>query len=122
MITIDGTTYKVPVVSLRRKGEFLDKYANRTEAGDLERELIGVYYNYELRFGFTIDYQEYARLWDKLTEAVEFHTVTVPDVGKDYTFTAYFSNISDELIRKHKGVSYYGGLTVNFTAKSPARK
>lgn len=122
MITIDGSAYQVPVVSLQRKGEFLDKYANRTEAGDLERELIGVYINYALRFGFTTDYQEYARLWEKVTEPVEFHTVTVPDAARDYTFTAYFSNISDELITRHEGVSYYGGMTVNFTAKSPARK
>lgn len=122
MITIDGVDYQIPVVSLQRKGEFLDKYANRTEEGDLERELIGVYYNYALKFGFTTDYQEYARLWDKVTEAVEFHTVTVPNGVEAYTFTAYLSNISDELIVQHDGVSYYGGLTVNFTAKSPARR
>lgn len=122
MITIDGVTYKVPVVSLQRKGDFLDKYANRTEEGELERELIGVYFNYQLKFGFTTDYREYARLWDKVTEPVEFHTVTVPNGPSEYTFIAYMSNVSDELIVKHDGVSYYGGLTVNFTAKSPARK
>lgn len=122
MIKIDGVTYNIPVVSLQRKGEFLDKYANRTESGDLERELIGVYFNYQLKFGFTTDYQEYARLWDKLTEPVEFHQVTVPVGAGEYTFQAYFSNVGDELIRQHNGIAYYGGLTVNYTAKAPARR
>lgn len=122
MITIDGVTYRVPVTSLQRKGEFLDKYANRTEEGDLERELIGVYYNYALKFGFTTDYQEYARLWDKVTEPVEFHTVTVPNGAAEYTFTAYMTNVSDELVNTYRGISYYGGLSVHFIAKEPARK
>jgi len=45
----------------------------------------------------------------------------VPDESGDYTFTAYFAGISDEL-RKTAGVkNYWKGLTVNFVAKSPAR-
>lgn len=122
MIKIDGVSYNIPVVSLQRKGEFLDKYANRTEGGDLERELIGVFYNYQLKTGFTTDYEEYAKLWEKVTEPVEFHEVTVPAGAGEYTFQAYFSNVGDELIRTYKGVAYFGGLTVNYIAKSPARK
>ena len=52
-IVIDGTTYDIPILSIKRKAEFLDKYAERTEDGILHRELIGVYFNYELQFGRT---------------------------------------------------------------------
>ena len=121
MLYIDGIGYKIDVLSVKRTADFLDKYAERTENGDLERELIGVYFNYKLQLGPGIDRTEYARLWDKLTEPVEFHEVTVPDEDGDYTFTAYFSNVADELLRKVAEKNYWKNLTVNFIAKKPAR-
>lgn len=86
-----------------------------------KRELIGVYFNYKLELGPGIKPDEYARFWRKLTEPVEFHTVTVPDEAGDYTFKAYFSNVGDELLRKKGAKNYWKGLTVNFIAKEPAR-
>ena len=121
MLYIDGIGYKIDVLSVKRTADFLDKYAERTENGDLERELIGVYFNYKLQLGPGIDRTEYARLWDKLSEPVEFHEVTVPDEDGDYTFTAYFSNVADELLRKVAEKNYWKNLTVNFIAKKPAR-
>lgn len=122
MIIIDGTRYNVPVVSIKRKADFLDKHAERNENGDLLRELIGVYFNYQIQFGNTTDTSEYARLWKKLTEPTEFHSVTVPDEGGAYTFTAYFSNVGDEVRKVQSARNFFKSLTVNFTAKSPARK
>lgn len=121
MLYIDGIGYKIDVLSVKRTADFLDKYAERTENGDLERELIGVYFNYKLQLWPGIDRTEYARFWDKLTEPVEFHEVTVPDEDGDYTFTAYFSNVADELLRKVAEKNYWKNLTVNFIAKKPAR-
>jgi hypothetical protein len=121
MVIIDGITYNVPVISIKRKADFLDKYAERNEDGDLLRGLIGVYFNYQLQLGSTTDTAEYARLWDKLTEPVEFHAVTVPDESGDYTFTAYFSSVGDEIRKQTAAKNYWKNLTVNFTAKSPAR-
>ena len=121
MLYIDGIGYKIDVLSVKRTANFLDKYAERTENGDLERELIGVYFNYKLQLGPGIDRTEYARFWDKLTEPVEFHEVTVPDEDGDYTFTAYFSNVADELLRKVAEKNYWKNLTVNFIANKPAR-
>lgn len=121
MIIIDGITYHVPVISIERTADFLDRYAERTEDGDLKRGLIGVYFNYTIAFGSTTDTNEYARLWAKLTEPVEFHTVTVPDEGGDYTFTAYFAGVKDRLRRIKDNKNYWTGLSVNFKAKTPAR-
>ena len=121
MLYIDGIGSKIDVLSVKRTADFLDKYAERTENGDLERELIGVYFNYKLQLGPGVDRAEYARMWDKLTEPVEFHEVTVPDEDGDYTFTAYFSNVADELLRKVAEKNYWKNLTVNFIAKKPAR-
>ena len=123
MITVDGTRYNVGVISLKRKADFLDKYANRTEDGVLHRELIGVYFNYQLQLGWSLpDPNGYNKLRDKLTEPKEFHTVTVPDGSSDnYTFTAYFSNVGDDLFLSRAGKHYWKNLTVNFIAREPAR-
>ena len=79
VITIDGKAFDVPVIKLERQAEFLDKYAERVQSGELKRELIGVYYNYSLELGATSNKEEYHALWDKLTEPKEFHQVTLPD-------------------------------------------
>lgn len=121
MVVVDGSVYNIGVRSLKRTADFLDKYAERLENGDLERELIGVYFNYKLALEPGFDRAEYSRLWKKLTEPVEFHTVTVPDEDGDFTFTAYFSNVADELLLKRAERNYWKNLTVNFIAKSPAR-
>ena len=39
-LVVDGVEYKVGVLSMKRKGDILDKTANRTEDGDLHREVI----------------------------------------------------------------------------------
>ena len=47
-IMIDGKGYGVGLVQIKRKADVLDKYAKRTVSGDLRREILGVYFNYEL--------------------------------------------------------------------------
>lgn len=119
MIIIDSVTFNIPVIGIVRRCDFLDKFAERTADGVLHRELIGRYFNYQIQFGTTTDVAEYAALWLKLTEAEEFHTVTVPDQSGNYTFTAYFANVGD-VVRKVTGANnYWTGLTVNFIARSP---
>jgi len=118
-VTIDGIVYAVPVVGIRRKAEFLDKYGERVETGEFKRELVGVYLHYELQFGRTTDTTVYAALWDKLTEAVDSHTVTVPDESGDYTFTAHLENVGDEL-SKTGAKNYWKSLTAHFIAILPA--
>jgi hypothetical protein len=121
-VIIDGTTYDIPVISLKRNADFLDKYAERTADGKLHRELIGVYFNYQLELGQTANVSEYADLWNKLTEPVEFHSVTVPDEdGENYTFSAYFASVGDELRRVKNAITFWKSLTVHFIAEEPAR-
>jgi len=122
MITIDGVTYNVPVISIAETADFLDKYAERTENGDLKRELIGVFFNYRIVFGSNAATTELAALWLKLTEPVESHTVTVPDEdGDPYTFTAYFANVKRSLRRETAAQTFWKNLTADFIAMSKAR-
>lgn len=50
-IYIDGEYFNIPIVSIKRNADFLDKFAERVETGELQRELIGVYFNYTMSVG-----------------------------------------------------------------------
>ncbi len=120
-IIIDGQQYNIDVyIGIKETADFLDKYANRTDDGDLQRELIGVYFNYsDIKFEPQTDnnYDEFERLWNKLTEAEEFHTVKIANLE----FKAYFNNVSRVIYDFRNNKAYKKDMTVNFTAKKPAR-
>lgn len=120
-IYIDGTFFDVPLVSIKRSGDFLDKYANRTEDGVLQRQLIGVYFNYTANFG-TMDTATHKQLWDKLSEPVAFHDVTLPDATGTYVFKAYVSSLSDEYLHVYNDHVTFQNLTCKFIAQAPARR
>ncbi|MBE5867992.1 MAG: hypothetical protein E7293_03415 [Lachnospiraceae bacterium] len=120
-ISIDGQFFDVPLLSVKRKADFLDKYAERTEDGDMKRELIGVYFNYQMAFGTINDDDTYAALWDKLTEPVEFHDFVIPTTNGQYTFRGYISSVSDEIYRITGKTAKYKGLRCKYISKKPAR-
>ena len=118
---IDGIRYDVPVLSgVKIQADFLDKSAVRTEDGDLNRELIGVYYNYrDIKFGKQTkqNYTAYENLWAKLSEPEEFHIFKIAN----YTFKGYVSSLSHEIYLYEDGKAYKKNLKVNFTSKQPSR-
>lgn len=122
-IMVDGIYFDIPMVSLKRNADFLDKFAERNEEGDLLRELIGVYYNYTLTVGTSTDFgdTDYDTFWDKMTEPKEFHEISLPIKRGYYVFTAYISSVSDEYKKILENEAEFTGFTCKFTAKSPAR-
>lgn len=121
-IIIDDIKYNIRVKKgVERTADFLDKSATRVQSGELKRELIGVFFNYsKIRFEKQTDanYDEYIRLYDKLTEPTEFHSVSIGN----FSFIAYFNGVSDKIYLYKNGKTYFEELTVNFTAKLPARR
>lgn len=121
-IQIDGILFDIPLVSIKRTADVLDKYANRTEDGDLKREIIGVYFNYQMSVGIVENQALYDALWDKLTEPTEFHEITLPTSNGTYTFTGYISSVSDEYRKITDSGATFQGLTCKFTSKKPTRR
>lgn len=121
-IQIDNLYFDVPLVSIKRSAEFLDKYAERSLDGDLKRGIIGVYFNYQMSFGIIDNPTLYESLWNKLTEPVEFHDFAVPTVTGTYRFRGYVSSVSDEISKIFSNSAEFQGLQCKFTAKQPARK
>ena len=119
-IIIDGVEYPIAITSLQRKADILDKTANRTEDGDLHREVIGTFYNYSLKI-YQNDPLVYEMLWDVLTAPVPFHLVELPH--DHIAFEAYFSSVQDEVeyIRTEDGYVKYKALSCNCTSKKPRR-
>lgn len=122
-IKVDGIFFDIPMVSLKRNADFLDKYAERTEDGVLHRELIGVYYNYTLTVGSSTSFgdTDYDAFYDKMTEPVEFHEISIPTQNGYYTFRGYISSVSDEYEKILDGKAVFKGFTCKFTAQRPAR-
>lgn len=121
-IYIDGVYFDIPLVSVKRNFEFLDKYAERNEAGDLLRELIGVFCNYTMSFGTIDDDDLYEALVDKLSEAVPFHDFILPSTKKSFAFRGYISSLSDEMEKIESDTVKFKGLTCKYTAKTPFRR
>lgn len=122
-IEVDGIHFDIPMVSLKRNADFLDKYAERVETGELLRELIGVYYNFTLTAGTSSDFgdTDYDAFWDKMTEPVEFHDISIPTKNGYYTFKGYISSVSDEYKKILDNEAEFTGFTCKLTAKLPAR-
>ena len=118
---IDGQYFDVPLLSCKRKANFLWKYADRTEDGVHEGEKLGTYFNYTLSIGRIVNKNVYNALYDKLVSNDEYHTVQMPSAdGQMFTFEAYFDSISDEIVRSIDGVNTFKGLTVEFIARRRA--
>lgn len=121
-IYIDGNLYDVPLISIKRSFDVLDKYAERNEEdGDLLREILGVYANYTLSFGTIDDDDLYERLIDKLTEPVAFHDFSLPTTKGSFDFKGYISQVSDEIEKILDDTAKFQALTCKFTMKKPFR-
>lgn len=119
-LIIDDVEYPVAIVSLKRKGDILDKTANRTEDGDLHREVIGTYYNYTMEIRPGNDTELYNRLFDVLTAPVPYHRVILPNETVEVKM--YFGSVQDEVrFIDNKGTTYYNNLTCNLVCKEPRR-
>lgn len=121
-IIIDNQRFNIKVkAGVKRTADFLYKKAKRLQSGTLDAELIGVYYNFSnIQFEKQTDdnYNEYNRLYDKLTQPTEFHTLVIGN----YTFIGYCNSINDEIYLWKDGKPYYKNLSVALTSKNPARR
>lgn len=126
LFTVDGVGYKVsvPTGGLKRSFDVLDgPNAGRMLGGGMTRDVIGTFYNYQLeinRDGASL--AEYDRLFEVLSAPVDAHTVTFPYGQETLTFRAYVTKGNDSLLRKSRGKSYWGGLSIQFVAMAPQRK
>lgn len=117
---IDNIDFTAGLININRKVNVLDKYAERTIDGDLKREIIGVYYNYSLTFSQFWDMEQYDRLFNKLTEPREFHTIWLPKNKSYYEFKGYVAGVEDVIeFVQGENERIVTGLKCDIIAKQP---
>lgn len=124
-IIVDGITFNLPLVSIKRKFDFLYKDgAGRTEDGVFHGELIGVYCNFTITVGKSsaFDGTDYEEFVEKMSEPNEQHTFSIPVKGGYYTFTGYLGSVSDEYEKILSDDTIFKGFTCNMVADKPARR
>jgi hypothetical protein len=122
-IYIDGVFYDIPFVSIKRKADFLEKYAERTEDGDIKMETIGCYFNYDITVGTIDDTETYNKLFEHITQVQpRFHNVVLPDGTSNYSFRGYFSSISDEVSKVLENKVKFDELKFKMTSQKPTKK
>ena len=119
-IVIDGTQYPVRITELKRKADILDKYAERSEDGELHREVIGTFYNYTLTIGVINDPDLYESLWWTLTAPVASHWIELPH--DHVRFEGYFGSCKDNIHLITKDGYSARGLSFNLVATRAARQ
>lgn len=120
-LTIDGVEYPVAITQMKRRADILDKYAYRSEDGELHREVIGTYHNYDLQIGVPRNNRNlYNALFDVLSEPTAYHEVILPN--DNIQFKAYFSSVQDQVLIVDDEGTTYRGLSCKCTAKSPRRR
>jgi hypothetical protein len=119
-LSIDGNEYQVPVLTVKRSVEFLDRFAMRTQDGVLHRELIGTFINYQITFAKPTSIAEastYGDLWSILAEATEWHDFITPD---GYEFTGYVgTGVTDSIHKIWSAENFWKDLSVSLVAQSP---
>lgn len=121
-LIIDGVHYNIPLVKVARTFDFLEKYANRSEDGDIHIETIGGYQNYTVTVGIINDPEEYTKLWEHITDCGErFHKVVLPDAKNTFTFYGYFSSIKDEIQKVFEDTATFKNLQWKMTEKKPTK-
>lgn len=122
-IYIDSLKYEVPVLSCDCKPNTLWKYAERTEDGIHNGEILGVYFNYTIECGNIVSQEEYKSLLNKLTEPVEYHHVKLPNqYGDMVDMEVYFSVESYAVKESINGVNVFKGLKFECICRRPTRQ
>ena len=122
---MDGKAYnfRVPSGGLKRSFQVLDgDNAGRVLAGDMDRDVIGTFYNYEVTITpVSTDLNEYDAFYEEISAPVDFHLMTFPYGQSTLTFQAYVTAGADTIIKTGDGATHWRGLSVQFIAKSPQR-
>jgi len=122
MITIDGVLWEIPCKITREaeirpseiSGLLLDKsYFN---------DVIGTYMTYTISIAVPLNMRDqYAAIYEILTNPVDGHTFILPYNGSTATITGRVENVQDEYVRLAGGGAYWRGTQFTVIANHPTK-
>ena len=118
---MDGISYNVNVLSMRRFFEVKDVTTPRTvQSGDIHRDLAGTYYNYTIvvseRNG---DRAALDAFWDAISIPVSSHVCVFPYNQNTITQNMYVKTGYQDIFKLHKDGAEWDKITVQYYAKAP---
>lgn len=124
-IILDGKEYKgIRVLSVKRNFSVTDgdNAGRLSVSGKMVRDIIGTFYNYQ----FTIDpknsnRKDYDAFYEAITSPEDSHTIVVPYGQGTFTFEAYITTGSDELVLIGDDANEWKNLSFNVIAMEPQR-
>lgn len=123
-ITLDGVTYPhIHFSSIKRSFSVLDgDNAGRVMTGEMERDVIGTYYNYAVEVDADDRYPaEYDAFYEIISAPTDSHEIIVPYAQTTLIFRAYVAQGQDALDFMMGKQNRWGGLSFNFIAMAPQR-
>lgn len=118
---MDGVTYNVDITNVQIEGEFLYKYANRTQNGDFQSEGLGYFENQSLTFsgGPSSDFVAlYQALTQLQADGTFNHEVELYSPLGKYNFDMYPNRLPISLDKISGTDTWWGEMSVKFTAVS----
>lgn len=118
---LDGMAYNVNVTKLTRKFSVLDSdKSGRTQDGQMYRDVIGTFYNYEM----TIqecggDAAALDAFWEAISQPDESHICVFPYGQKTLSQQMYITSGEQDIRLMTKERNYWGEISVSFIAMSP---
>ncbi len=125
VMILDGVAYDLQIVSLKRSFQVLDTdYSGRViEAGQMYRDVVGTFYNYELKVKPSNRApRDYDAFYQAISSPQESHIITLP-YGREGAITQkmYVTAGKDDLVRQENGKNFWDGLTISYVATRAAR-
>ena len=118
---LDGVAYDVLVTSLKRSFSVLDTdKSGRTQDGEMYRDIIGTFYNYEMTVranaGNTAALDAF---WEAISQPVASHVCTFPYNQATITQRMYVTGGDQQLRLLQKDKTYWNELAIKFIAMAP---
>jgi len=122
MIRIDGNYFGVGIIKVTRKASLNKENHGTTLDGRKHYDALGTYYDYDVTFDTkAINITEYDRLYEVLTQPVEYHLVTMPYGQTEITFKATIKASNDSIIQNYTNFRRWNGLKITFEAIEPQK-
>lgn len=123
IFSIDGETYDVNITDITQNTTLNERWSATTNSGSIKRKLYGAYLSYTITIADPISETQaiaHYRLFEKLTEVADTHTIVCPYNLSTVTFEGSIQVSERKLkIAKNGNINLWGGLSFTFIANSP---
>lgn len=125
VITVDGTVYDgLAVTGLKRTFSVADgSNAGRAKNGNMIRDVVGSYYNYQININKRMSNKEiYDRFYEVVSSPDDSHIFELPYGQGSYLFEGYVTSGTDDFISAANDTNDWDNLSFNIIAMKPKRR